>query len=1054
MLKWHVIKAIFLRNVQSYFSGPLGYLFIVVFVTLSAALAFNTQFFANNQATLDQLSRQFPVLLLFLVPAITMSAWADERKQGTDELLFTLPASDVEVLLGKYLAVLAVYSVALLFSATNLFVLRWIGSPDWGVIFTTYLGYWLAGASLLAAGMFASSLTASATIAFVVGTLICAVPVFLSSIAGSIFSGFPAIENLARSLSVEEQLRDFTEGLIPLTGFLYFASLGAFMLYLNLVVVTRRHWAGGKQAKMGLHYGVRTVALAAALVGLNVIAEKGSAYVPVRFDLTADDVHTLTGQTRSLLEQAADEEQPVVIEAYLSPEVPQEFVPVKKQLVSLLRQYDRLGRDYVSVRYVDVRPASQEAESAKEVGIKPVRHQTQRAGRSIEQEVYLGVRVLGSRDEKVVPFLDRNAAIEYELTRTIGSVVGKKPLTVGILRTDARVLGMGKPWHFDGFVESLRKQYKVVDVAHADLAGYVNGAPKFDLLGKQAAKKDEPKKHPDVLVVVQASSLPAGPMDDLVKYVQKGRPVLVFDDPLPFYLLADQTQFDDELTDREFEVLDAPRLRRSQPLSYWARELIPRKAWDDLVKWWQETGSRMPIRSQQQFETILAGQMNQLYAEATPQVSSTNPSGKADDGKAGPLMRALGLTWDNGQVVADSFNPHPTFRPDIPQKVVEKYGSNWPARLYGQRENALLFLSRASGNRHALNDKHAVTERLNELLTFYAGSVQRRTGGKTNVTPLLQTAAKASVIPWMSEAPPVGGNGMPGETKARGNLVKRNRVVVRSFDPLTGTVDEKTEYEQSQITNLPQRVPTASLDRPREKWLLNDEPRRDRVLDPQTIAVAVTAGDSDDKNKKGNNAADINVIYVADVDLISDFASRQQSALKQPLDNLNFVFNAIESLAGEENYLPLRGRRINSRALTSIQSTVDEFRLERFEEEEKIKKQTQEQTEKAQERFNKEIERIRKNKGLSVSERDQLLVVALEAERRRLQLKIDGLNRQKEQTIRDLQNQEERRIRDYENRVRYAAVAFPPIPALLLGLAVLAARFINERRNINPNRRA
>src|SRR5579872_2670527 len=143
-LRMHVINAVFKRNFLSYFSGVIGYLVIIVFVLAGAISAFNSQFFANNLDNLDQLNSVFPGLLLFLVPAITMGVWADERKLGTDELLFTLPATDFEILLGKYLAVLAVYTIALFFALTHLVVLRFIGDPDMGVALTTYLGYWLA----------------------------------------------------------------------------------------------------------------------------------------------------------------------------------------------------------------------------------------------------------------------------------------------------------------------------------------------------------------------------------------------------------------------------------------------------------------------------------------------------------------------------------------------------------------------------------------------------------------------------------------------------------------------------------------------------------------------------------------------------------------------------------------------------------------------------------------------------------------------------------------------------------------------------------------------
>ena len=231
-MRSHVILAVFKRNVASYFSGMLGYLFIVVFVVAGAFLAFDDQFFANNLANLDQLSSHFPLLLLFIVPAITMTAWADERKLGTDELLFTLPARDFEILLGKYLAVLAVYTVALLFSLTHAIVLAWLGNPDWGLIATTYLGYWLAGAALLSAGMFASVLTSSATVAFVLGGVICAIPVFADEIPG--IEGF--LKNwlgITEPLSVAGHLRGFTSGKVTYSGLFYFVGLAAFFLYLN-----------------------------------------------------------------------------------------------------------------------------------------------------------------------------------------------------------------------------------------------------------------------------------------------------------------------------------------------------------------------------------------------------------------------------------------------------------------------------------------------------------------------------------------------------------------------------------------------------------------------------------------------------------------------------------------------------------------------------------------------------------------------------------------------------------------------------------------------------
>ncbi len=494
-----VIKSIFKRNFSSYFSGVLGYLFIVVFVVLGGALAFNARFFTGNEPNLDQLTNWYPLLLLFFVPAVTMSVWADERKTGTDELLFTLPATELEILSGKYLAVLAVYTVALIFSMAHVFVLMFLGNPDWGLIATTYFGYWVAGAALLSAGMLASQLTSNLTVAFVLGIVVCAVPVFVGHIGSLLGLG----DALAR-FSLQEQFRDFGMGVISLTAILYFAAFTGLMLYLNHTLMTRRHWHTRQERAIDAQYVIRAVSVGAVLFCVTGWA----GYSALRVDATGERLFTLSTATKNIL-AALESERPIEIQAFLSPEVPREYVETRKRLVGLLRQFDELGGKNLEVRYVDVEPFSQQADEAEHFGIEPVQVMTERDGRRSEVDVYLGAVVISSFDKVVVPFFGKGLPIEYELTRSIQTVANEERHTVGVLRTDANLMGGSRDWQI---VDELRKQYRVEEVSPA----VPIDAERFD-----------------VLLAVMPSSLTSEEMDNLVDYAKSGSPLLIFDDPFP-----------------------------------------------------------------------------------------------------------------------------------------------------------------------------------------------------------------------------------------------------------------------------------------------------------------------------------------------------------------------------------------------------------------------------------------------------------------------------------------------------------------------------------------
>jgi ABC-2 type transport system permease protein len=522
----HVIDAVFKRNFLSYFSGVIGYLFIFLFVVLESWVAFSPQFFASNLANLDQLNAVFPMLLLLFVPAITMAAWSEERKLGTDELLFTLPASDLEILLGKYAALVGVYSVALFFSLSHILVLVYLGSPDKGLMFATYFGYWVAGCALLSAGMLGSVLTSSATVAYVLGALFCAIPVFFDKVAPPVINVFGFVDRLfpgfsettsrlSLGLSVSEQMRDFSLGMISLSSLLYFVSLTVLMLYLNLVFISRRHWSGGpQQSPMWLHYLVRAAALTSILICVNTIAVGANR----RFDLTKERLYSVTTTTRNVL-SALKSDRPVLIQAFISPEVPPELISARSNLIGLLRQFAQVGGDRVRVRIVNTEKFTDQAEDAKRYGIDSVEVQDKRNGRNVRDDVFLGVVITSVDEQVVIPFFDKGTPVEYELTRSIRTVSESNRKTVGILRTDAQVIGGFDMQSFRQLPEwrvaqELKKQYDVKAVGPEELAA----------------------SNLDVLVAVMPSSLTDPEMQQFVDYISRGKPTLIVDDPFPVFM--------------------------------------------------------------------------------------------------------------------------------------------------------------------------------------------------------------------------------------------------------------------------------------------------------------------------------------------------------------------------------------------------------------------------------------------------------------------------------------------------------------------------------------
>jgi len=232
-----------MREMGAYFDAPIAYIYASVFLVLSCSTFMNA-FFLNGVVEMSAYFETLPFLLILFIPAITMRVWAEEKAQHTFELLMTLPLQPFQVVLGKYLASLCFYLIVLAGSLPIVVMLAWLGDPDLGLIASSYLGAVLLGAFFLAFGLFVSSLTPDQIVAFVLGTLLGFVFVLTGhekvvEVLDGLAPDWQLGSYLAESISVMPHYEAFTQGVVGLSGLLYFALMGAFFIGMNDVVLRR-----------------------------------------------------------------------------------------------------------------------------------------------------------------------------------------------------------------------------------------------------------------------------------------------------------------------------------------------------------------------------------------------------------------------------------------------------------------------------------------------------------------------------------------------------------------------------------------------------------------------------------------------------------------------------------------------------------------------------------------------------------------------------------------------------------------------------------------------
>ena len=424
------IKAIFKREFKSYFDSPVAYVFLTAFLVLIGFMTFGVaMFYERRQADLTPFFFWHPWVYLLLIPAATMGSWADERRNGTAELLLTLPITVTEALIGKFLAAWAFVGIGLALTFPVAVTAGYLGSPDWGVVLCGYIGSIMMAGAAAAIGVFASTLSRSSVIGFVVSLAL----VFVLMIVGfdpvttAVANwGVPsAIVNGIASCSLLTHFEALRRGVVDFADLGFYAGMIVFMLAAAKTVTDGRR--GASKGAVGL------VVLAAIVVAADVIL----ANLPLRADLTAERFYTLSDGSKAVL---AKLEEDVTLKYYVSSsaaDMPMQLKTYATRVQNLLKEYERAAGGHVILEAYDPKPDSDAEEWAQRYGVEP------QTVNPFGSPIYFGVVAVCGDNEQTLGTLSprTESTLEYDITRLVTRVAWPEKPVVGVMTSLPDVMG-------------------------------------------------------------------------------------------------------------------------------------------------------------------------------------------------------------------------------------------------------------------------------------------------------------------------------------------------------------------------------------------------------------------------------------------------------------------------------------------------------------------------------------------------------------------------------------------------------------------------------------
>ncbi len=450
---WRIAR----KELSAYFSSPAAFIFIGVFLAALFFIFFWVdRFFARNIADVRPLFEWMPILLIFLVSAMTMRMWSEERRAGTLEFLLTAPVSTLDLVIGKFLACLALTGITLALTLPLPVTIENLGPLDWGPALGGYVATLALASAYISIGLFVSSRTDNQIVSLIVSSLICGAFYVAGSDALTSLAGNAGGEFL-RLLGSGSRFNSIARGVIDARDIYYYLSIFGVFLVLNLYSLESLRWSSQGQDQKHSKWRI-----AAALAVANLIA--GNFWLGqltwARADLTEGGVYSISNETKSYLKQV---QEPLLIRGYFSAQTHPLLAPLVPRLRDLLKEYEIAGNGQVRVEFADPqKDPALESEANSMYGIKPVPFQTENKYQASVTNSYFNILVKYGSEYQTLGFRD---LIEVKQAGETGIAVNLRDPEFEITRAIKKVLdsyrgggdvfgGLSGPVQLEAFVSA------------------------------------------------------------------------------------------------------------------------------------------------------------------------------------------------------------------------------------------------------------------------------------------------------------------------------------------------------------------------------------------------------------------------------------------------------------------------------------------------------------------------------------------------------------------------------------------------------------------------